>query len=497
MSAIRRFGALIAFDGVCLVEYHAERTGTRILEHWMDRGRSTSIDEALDRLLALLASRNVTRAKIAIAVEQFGVFHHVMTLPGAADEVLQPVIRREVQRVFGVPDPVIAFTRSEPDEPKQRDTNDAAPRQVFIGGAPRDVVDALRDKLTPQHIEIEIATVVPKAIHSLYEATGGALEPTAVLVCLEGGPHLAFFLGGRLELAIDPPIALEGERPPVSMILDQVDRGVVYFRQQFRGATATRLLLSAPDDEYDELGAALEQRLGVRVKPLFAGATSPEVAVAMGAVLEAQRQTPLDLFPHAPTVVKRVGAMLRGPNAIAAAAATAAAIAGMWAVLQFTTLAGARSELATVQKAIAAGVPAVEPMRLVAERRADFARQMAFLRGAHDERRMLTTTLQALAEGLPAGVRFDSVRVSRTPTGWSAAIGGQSAGGSAAQAVRGFDTFYQSVRSRPGIAVPTLDHFDYPAAAAVEDSTHSASAAPVVIQFHLSFSMAPKPEAAR
>ncbi|MEO6877343.1 MAG: hypothetical protein ABI205_02600, partial [Gemmatimonadaceae bacterium] len=301
MSSQRKtFGALISHDVVCLVECAAEKAGIRVLQQWTDTGPSASIGDALERLHGLLAANDVRNATLALAVEQFGVFHHVMMLPGAADDVLRPVVRREVQRVFGVSDPVIVFTRGpqhERREPTRADVR-TAPRQLFVAGAPRETINALSQGFSERRITVEIATVVPKAIHSLFHACGGGSEPTAVLVCLDGGPHLSYFLDGRLELAIDPPIALEGDRLSIPVMLDQVERGSVYFRQQFRGATASRLLLAARHGEYDALAAAIQERMGVPVSPLFAGKASPEAVVAVGAVLEARSPAPLDLYPH-------------------------------------------------------------------------------------------------------------------------------------------------------------------------------------------------------
>lgn len=491
MSIDRRtFGALIAHDGVCLVEYQAERTGVRVVDQWADTGRSASIDEALDRLLSLLSARNAGRVRLSVAIEQFGVFHHVMMLPGAPDDVLRPVIRREVQRLFSLPDPVVSFTRGVVQErrgPSRADER-TAPRQVFIAGAPRETIDSLREKLSAKSIEIDVATVVPKAMHSLYEGTGASLEPTAALVCLEGGPHLAFFLEGRLELAIEPPIALEGERAPVPVIVDQVERGAVYFRQQFRGAVATRMLLAARPSEYQDLSAALESGLGVRVTPLFAGAASPEAVVAMGAVLEAQHAVPLDIFPHPPTLSSRVSAALRGPNAAVGTAVAAAAIAGIWAAAQFTELSSTKRQADDLRTSVRNGIPAVEPIRQIVERRADYAKQVSFIRDVFGERSSLSTSLSTIAQEVPPSVRFDSLRVSRAPAGWSAAIGGEATGATAAQAVRALDAFYQAVRNRAGVTSPTLDQFEYPGTGTLADSARTG--APVVIQFHLSFGLA-------
>ena len=485
----RSFGAFVAHDGVCLVEYQTDRVGARVVDEWADAGRSASLDEALERLSRLLGARDAKGARLAIAIEQFGVQHHVMMLPDASNDVLEPIVRREVQRTLGLADPGIAFARGRAAQSRKTPSSDAkvGATQIFIAAAPRDAIGVLRMRLAGRGIEIDAVTVVPKAIHSLFEATGAALEPTAVLVCLEGGPHLAFFLDGRLEVAVDPPIALEGERASVSMVLDQVERGAVYFRQQFRGAVATRVLLAARPDEYTALASALEQRLGARVKPLFAGAASPEGVVAMGAVIEARHANPLDLFPHPPTLESRVRTALRGPNGVVAATATIAAAAGIWAAVQVSSFASAHMSADRERVAARMSISAMAPMRLVAERRADAMQKALFVANSQTERTALTNALQDIAERVPAGIRFDSLRVSRAATGWTAGISGQANGVTAAQAVGSVDAFYRAIRAHPELAQATLDQFEYPTSNPLGDSTrHSAD---VIIQFHLSFNL--------
>lgn len=489
MSADRYFGALIAHDGVTLVEYREERTGIRVAEQWNDAGRSTSIDEALARLASLIASTDAKRAHVALAVEQFGVLHHLMTLPPAADAVVTPIVKREMQRVFGVADPVVAFTRGAANERREPGRADerTAPRQMFVAGAPRAAVEALT-ALSSKSIDVEVATVVPKAVHALYEASGAALEPTAVLVCLESGPHLSFFLEGRLELAIDPPIALEGDRPTVPVILDQFERGAVYFRQQFRGASASRVLLAARADEYETLSSALESRLGVRVKPLFSGATTPEAVVAMGAVLESRHTAPLDIFPHPPTLSDRLAVAIRGPNAIVGVAAAAAILAVLWAGTQVTKLGVAKSENTKLRSSISADLPSVDPMRRVAEHRADVMKQASFVRGTVTERAIVARSLAAIAGSAGDGIAFDSVNVVRSANGWNGMLAGRARGVTTAQSVFALDSFLKSVRGQPGVSSVGLEDFSYPSDA---DTSRHGDTGPVIIQFRVSFALKP------
>jgi hypothetical protein len=486
LSGARTFGVLLSHDGICLVEYRAEAGGLRVLDHWVDRARSSSIDQALTRMAQVISALGISRARVAIAIEQFGVFHHVMTLPPATDDLLRPVISRELQRVFHIADPEFRFARGQPSG--ERTAGRPTPQQLLIVGAPRDTIDALGMKLGSSRIEVELATVVPTALHSLFVAAGAPNEPTAVLACLEGGLHLAFFIEGRLEFAIDPSIAVEGERAPIPMILDQVERAAVYFRHQFRGATATRMLLAAPSADYDALARAIEERLSLQVEPLFSGASNPAVVMAMGAALQARSESPLDLYPHPPTLAERAQVALRGPSAIIAGAATAAAIAGIWSATQFASLASARTERDSLRAALRSGVPAVEPMRRIAEARADLARQIDFVGATRDERAQLGGTLQAIAQQTPEGVRFDSLHVARVADGWSVSISGDATGATAAQTVRALDAMYQHVRARPGVGATTLDRLEYSGASSADSTVRRDG--PVVAEFRVSFTLA-------
>jgi hypothetical protein len=486
LSGVRTFGVLLSPDGICLVEYRVESTGLRVLDHWVDRARSDSIDQALTRMAQIVSALGVSRARVAIAIEQFGVFHHVMTLPPATDELLRPVISRELQRVFHLTDPEFRFTRGKASD--ERPEGRPAPQQVLVAGAPRETIDSLGMRLGSKKIDIELATVVPMALRSLFVAAGAPQETIAVLACLEGGLHLAFFIDGRLEFAIDPSIAVEGERALVPMVLDQVERGAVYFRQQFRGATATRMFLAAPSVDYDTLAVALEEQLSIPVEPLFAGARNPAAVIAMGAALEARSEAPLDLYPHPLALADRLRGALRGPNAIVAGLAAAAGIAAIWSTTQVVSLQSLKSERDSLRDAISAGVPAIEPMRKVAESRADLMRRIEFVTATRDERAELGATLQAIAQGTPDGIRFDSLRVVRAANGWSVTITGDATGPTAAQTVRALDAFYQGIRARAGVSTIALDRFDYSGSSTADSSVRTNR--PVVAEFHVSFSLA-------
>lgn len=480
VSTVRTFAALISPHGVTLVEHQRDRDWVRAIGQWTDHRPAVSVDEAITRLTALLDRTGARKPRLAVALEQFGVIHHLMTLPNAADAIIEPIVRRELHRVFNAPDPVIAFTRDD-----TASVEPGGPRQIMIAGAPPDTVDALR-LLESNGARIEIATVVPKAMHSLYELGGASKEPTAVLICLESGPHLAFFLDGRLELAIGPPMAPDGDRPTLAMILDQLERGAVYFREEFGGAEATRVLLAAHEEDYTDIAHAIESRVTARVKPLFKGAASPEAVVAIGAALEAQHRSPLDLFPHRPTAKRRARALVTGPGRYMTTAVAAAAIALVWGATQVYSFAAARRENARLRETIAAALPATTAMRAVAQRRADRVAQAAFVRDRIADRSTLTGTLAAISANASESIALDTVHVRRADDGWSATVEGTAHGASTTQAVFGVDALLKGIRALHTVSVASLDDFAYSQAGA--DSLRSTTT-PVTIAFHLSFTV--------
>ena len=488
----RTFAAFIAPAGVWLVEYQAERTGTRVVQQWSTLGQLASMGDAMDRLRALVSSLGAMRASLGLVIEQFGVVHHTMTVPGAPDEVLRPIAQREMQRVFGMDDAAVVFTRGGSEERREssRAESRTAPPQLSIAAAPHETIDALRNASMPQGVDVTLATVVPSAMRGLYLATGGALEATAILVCLDTGPHLAFFLDGRMELVMEPPVASEGERASADAIVDQVERGTIYFRQQFRGATPTRVLLAARADEYHGLAAALERRLGARVSALFGGIGSPEAVVAMGGVVGAQSSRPLDLFPHPPSLRERAAVALRGPNAIVAGVAAATILAIGWSSMQFAALSTARNDVAALETSVRTALPAVARMRQVAEQREDVVTTRNYLREVRDERTTVTRTLADIASSTPVGIQFDSLRAVRSASGWTAIVQGESRAATTAEAVRSLDAFYRTMRGVQGIGSPNIDQFDYRAPTPADSTHEAAGPEPVVLEFRVSFAIA-------
>jgi hypothetical protein len=460
MAQSRGFTALIDQDRVVVLEYSQEKAGFRVIDTRTETRRFATPDSAVDVVIQLLSEMKAKRASLSIVLQHFGSFFHTIVLPPAPDEVIRPIILREVQRSFNITDAAIAYTTAGSVERRDsaRGSGGQVPRQVLIAGAPQGVIEALHARFTKARIHVEGLTVMPEVFRRLYDALDGSTEATAMLVCLANGPHVAFFVNGRLEMAIDPPLALEGEAPLDSaVIVDQLERGAIFLRQQSRGMVATRLLLSAPTADYEGLSSTIETRTGMHVAPLGRAIGSPEMVVAMGAVLAARETDRLDLFPRAPTFDARIRDAVTGPSAITTVVLTAAGIAAFWAAMQFAVFVKTKREVVRVQAQVATALPAVAAMRQSAEGRQRIAGIRSSLAFSQEERRRVGDLLMSLAESAPAGAQLDSFSVVRVGEGWKTTVFGRAAGASGSAAVSAATGMYHHLQQRS----PNLKDLDF------------------------------------
>ena len=147
MAPSRRFAALIDQDSVAVLEYAEERDGFRLLDTRSRSERFVSPESAADAVIDLLATLKAKNPAVSIVLQHFGSFFHTLILPPADPEHLRQIILREVQRSFNIADPVIAFAAGASVERREAArAGGQVPRQVFIAGAPRSVMDAVAER---------------------------------------------------------------------------------------------------------------------------------------------------------------------------------------------------------------------------------------------------------------------------------------------------------------------------------------------------------------
>jgi hypothetical protein len=449
MSGRRNFAALIDQDSVVLVEFEQEKSGFRLVDTRTRSERFATAEAAAVAVAELLAQMRAKNASLAIVLQHFGSFFHTLVLPPAAPEHLHAIIQREVQRSFNIADPIFAFTTGVSVE--RRDAARAGgqlPQQVFVAGAPRLVIESIQERLDESRIRVEGLTVVPEVFRRLYDTLDGSSEATAVLLCLHNGPHVAFFVNGQLELAMEPPLTLEGEAPlDTAVIIDQLERGAIFLRQQARGTVATRLLLAAPADMRDALASTIEARTGMHVASLGSAIGTPESIVAMGAVLAARGDNRLDLYPRPPAFEERLKSAVTGPRLFTTTLATAAAVCAFWAAMQVLAVSRERSAVESLQAQVHRALPAVETARASAQGRERIASIRTALLAASREKSAVASLMARIAAAAQPGTRLDSLRMERVPDGLQAKLflhATAVSGPAAMSAATGFYRYFQS-----------------------------------------------------
>jgi hypothetical protein len=453
MAASRSFAALVDQDSIVILEYAQERAGFRLIATESRSQRFASPEAAADAIAEMLAGMKAKRASVSIVLQHFGSFFHTLVIPPASDEHLRPIIVNEVRRSFNIAEPAIAFTTGasvERREPAR--AGGQVPRHVFVAGAPKSVVDSLQARFAKARIRVDGLTVIPEVFRQLYDALDGSTETTAVLVCLHNGPHVAFFVNGQMELAIEPPLSLDGEAPlDTSVIIDQLERGAIFLRQQARGAVATRLLLAAPATDYESLASTIEARTGMRVAPLGEGIGSPESVVAMGAVIAARTENRLDFYPRPPAFDEQLKAAMSGPGLLTSTLMTAAVLTAFWAAMQVLAVHREGKELGRVQSQVERALPTITNAQQSAIGRERIAAIRSALREANLERMTVTDLMSHLAAAPQSGTQLDSIRLERTADGLDAKVFGRSVAPTGPMAMSAATSFYRHFGAVPGL----------------------------------------------
>jgi hypothetical protein len=435
----RSFAALIDQDGVVVLEYKQEPAGFRLLDSRRRARRYARPEDAADAVIELLDEMHARNAAVSVVLQRFGAFFHTLAHSPSPEEQLRPVVQREIQRSFNIADPAFAI-------------NAQSARQLLVAGAPRSVVDALQSRFVESAVHVDILTVTPEAFRQLYGALDGSQETSAVLVCLAAGPHLAFFVNGQLELAIEPRLTLEGESPlDHAVIVDQLERGAIFLRQQARGAVATRLLLSAPAAEYETMASAIEARTGMHVAPLGQGVGSPDSVVALGAVLASRAKAKLDFLPRPPALDRRLKSAVSGPALITTTFLAAAAVAALWAGAQLLTLQRERQALEEVQARVERELPAVDRIRRSSQGRAQIASIRAALLDASIEKASIGALMSAISGAPQQGTQLDSLRMARVAGGIRTTLYGHANGASGSAAMGVVSSFFRRFERESGL----------------------------------------------
>ncbi len=466
----RHFGAFVEPAGITLVEYQRARGGVRVLRVLDAIRPLTSIQQAAAALASLVEQSGAKRATVSVALRGFGSAHLTLTLPPASDDILRPIVYREVRRASpDLEEPVFVFNNAGSLERRAtpRAQVGAPPVHLLVSAVPSGVDAALRDRLAESGITLNFLTVASHLLQRLYHELDGGRETTAVLLCLPGGPLVGYFVNGQLRMTMEAPVDAAGSMVnDLETVLERVERGSLYLRQQFRGAAPTRYLVSAPMGGFGELSSALRARTGVPALP-FAGAFgSPSSVAAMGAVLDTIRPGGVNLVSYTPGLGERLAGAIRRRGALPTAVLAAGILAVAWAGLEVAQTRSTRAAIERATQALSRPDPMLARIRSTAGDRKTAAQAVASLATAQKAHLSLQEQLVDVTRALAPEVRLDSLSMSLRDDGWHAALGGRSLGATTAQAVRGLDSFYHGIPAQLDAKQLTLESLDY-----VADST--------------------------
>jgi hypothetical protein len=456
LTPTRLFAATIDQDGVSLLEYVEETAGFRILDQRSRNGRLPTIESAADAIVDLLRETDARKVRVSLVLQQFGAVFQRSMLPSGTDHELTEAVRADVQRSLGAAEARIAIARARNDGSASRTESwDSEP--VFVAAAATAIIDRLLDRLARARVNVECLTVVPEIFRQLYRALDGSTEATAMLVCLHNGPHVAFFVDGRLELAIEPPPALAGDGPlQPAVILAQLERGATFLRQQAKGTVATRLLLVAPAGDHDALESAIEARTGMRVIPLGQAIGSPEAVVAMGAVLAARSEDRLDLSRRAIRPVPRSAPVATRPSLMTRMLIAAAVVAAAWCGTELVSMASAQREVERLEAQVASENGSIQTMAQTARARALMSAVRAATRSIDADRASAAALLSGIANADSPATRIDSLSIAREGADFRSTLFARATSAAGLAANRAADELVGRLRANAAFSAVTM-----------------------------------------
>ena len=479
MSA--RVGAYLCSRGVAGIEYRVARSGIEIVRSFDVPARIESERQAMDQLFAALVDAGIKRAELTLTLRGFGTVHHVLPMPPARDELLTPIVERELRRLEpGLDTPTTSWLPL-PGDPA--DVGDGPPqRQVLAAAAPRHVVETMESAIRGAGHRLTHLTVLPAAMQRVYESFAGGSDPTALIAPLRDGAFLGFFVSGAMRLVVEPPLDVGHESDAVALA-EETELGAVFVRQQFRGAQLSSIVLAAPQDELSGAETVFTEKLGVPVSRISTSDLSSGALAALGGVLDSRSSAPLGLG----TLQGKAGPGLSGPlrTASFAAVGVAAAVAAFAIYSAYDAGAAAR-QLNDARQRIEQQSFGMSSIRQTAQQRKLIRDATALLQLVEDDRRLLRQGLVSLAGAALPPVRLDSVHVEQGPNGWLASIAGSIEGASHARSIELLHEFYRDLPRKLEIQDLVLEQMEY------ADGSPSGDQRPAV-RFRMSF-MVPYPK---
>lgn len=441
------FGAFVEPHGNYVVEYRRERDGITIVNHQYDNRRSIGLAEAGEKLAATIVSSGATRSRLAVAVRGFGSTYQIMMLPPAEPAVLGAVVRRELGRLNpDMESPRVDFVLGGQIDRRRRSRmkGDKAQQEVLVGAAPELALSAFGEELAAAGIELQHLTLLPQVIQRLYERADRSGQATACYVELPGGPVLAFFNEAQLRLIVEPPTGGETTLADrVQTLAEQLQRGSLYLRQQFRGAELGRLLIAVEPEESGELLELLRAQLPYQVSVFPGDDARPGALIAMGAVLDSEAEKGLNLSPFAEAPEAKIERKQRRIALLIGGLVSALAI--LWAGISVVSIVKLSRDVTAQQAAAESRIQTLAPLRVVASARQKHAQSVLYLEAMRLDREHTGEVLRALVRATPPGVQLASLAMDRSGGEWKVQLSGAAFGETGADVLLGIDRLFHNL----------------------------------------------------
>ncbi|MBW3628438.1 MAG: pilus assembly protein PilM [Gemmatimonadetes bacterium] len=417
------FSVLLCPAGVHVVAYRRSRGGLHIERYSRELRPGLNTDETARVVADLLEADGARGRRISIAVSGFGSCHQILTLPRAARNVLQPIVVRELRRFYPdvfaqeLSEPIVDFVELVPTDSRPSPQND-----LLVAAMPRDLVSTVVSTLADRGMTVDHWTIAPRALQRLYDAFSDGETTAAALVVVPDWPLLGFFHQRELRLFSEPRSGPGTTFDAgAGAVIEHVERGSIFLRQQFRGAAVTRLYLAAgPEDDISSQQDLFETVLGVSVLPFGPANHPPGAFAALGAALDGASDDGLNLLP---AELRPPSASVRWTRYLAVASAGVLLIAaGWWAWSARRAEASARQEVAAISHALSAQSSLLRTVRPIIEERQSHARRAALIDLLSRDRRRLPEVLWPL-QAAASEVEIRKLQVVRQQGGWEVVVG--------------------------------------------------------------------------
>jgi hypothetical protein len=449
------------------------------IEQVLDRDiHLESASVAADHLVGLLKSSGIDRATLSLSLRGFGVVHHVLQLPPAPDALIAPIIEREVRRLEPeLGDCVVGWT---PLPALDAGATEVPQRSLLTAAAPQETVSAFEQRLRNAGFRVSHVTALAVAMQRLVEEFAEEGGTVALVAPLPDGAFMGFSLKGALRLVVEPPLP-KGTEHDSAALAEELELGVMFVRQQFRGAQLERIALVGTDDAIADTETVLAEKMHVPAQQLGVPGLSAAGYAALGALLDGQSPRPCSLGGDSRN--RGAATAKTAMQTASVAALFVLAVLGVWTVTETVRARQAANSLRAARLQIAQDSFGLAPIRATADHRRLVSEAIEAAQVLASDRIALQEMLAGIAAAVRAPVRLDTMQLERSSLGgWLVVLGGSVRETTNAQAIQSLHDVYRELPNRLSVDSLHLDSLAYADSGATD-------ARSTLVRFQFSFAV--------